>query len=175
MGATRIAIDQGLPAKLLSLVKDRLPNAMNLEPELRRMWMAAAFLVDFDDSRKAVETFCDESPENLWSLRSVIQPDRTRKWRQISLNQYAMIVQKFSRHWPPIPYPHSTSRGDTNGWNATEFIRSCIAAIGGDTNENASLILDSLVADPNVTAYLDQLKHVRAQQRKKRLDSEFNS
>jgi hypothetical protein len=166
------AIEQGNPNEFLTLIKDRLQYAARLEPDVRRMWMAAAFLVDFDGHRKALETFCDESRDNLWSLRSVVQPERSRHWRPISLEQYELIVQKFSHQWPPSSFPRS-GWGDTNAWNGTEFIRSCINAIGVDASEKASIVLDRLVDHPNVAAYVDQLKHVRAQQRRKRRDNEF--
>jgi hypothetical protein len=166
------AIEQGSARDFLTLVKDRLQNAAMPDPDVRRMWMAAAFFVDLEGNRKAVEAFCDESRDNLWPLRSIVQPERSRQWKSISLEQCELIVLKFGYQWPPNSFPRS-GWGDTNPWNASEFIRSCINAIGADESEKASTILDRLVDHPNAVAYVDQLKHVRTQQRRKRRDNEF--
>ncbi len=75
--------------------------------------------------------------------------------------------------WPPAGFPFGGSHGDENDWQASEFIGQAITAIGADTSQVATDTLDRLAIDSRIAAYRDQIKHVRAQQQRLRLDSEY--
>ncbi len=100
-----------------------------------------------------------------------VRSDR-RAIKPVSIQQLEFVVRTFADKWPPVRHP-SSSWGDTHPWNATEFIRGCINAIGSNSTEDASASLDRLISTSGVKQYLDQLKHVRSQQLRLRRDAEF--
>jgi hypothetical protein len=170
----QMAIAHGLLTDVRDLVRERLSSLQNLEISLQRMWMSAAFLVDFEGSRETFSGFISSDKDHLWSIGDLIRRDRHegRSLSIMSIQQREFIVRTFGGQWPPAPRPSSSS-GDKNPWNATEFIRGSISAIGADPSEEASASLDRLMSDQHLQPYLDHIKHTRAQQLRLRRDAEF--
>ena len=114
-----------------------------------------------------------EDRNHIWAFRQVARFNRAAGARRsISIRQLQFLVQQFGAVWPPVPHPRS-SWGENHPWNASEFIRSCISSIGLDSSDEASRILDDMAEDAGLTEYQEQIRHVRAQQRKLRRDTDF--
>ena len=90
------AIQHARSDEVTALIRERLTTTSEMEAEVRRMWMSAAFLVDFDANREGVSAFCDEDRNNLWSLRNLIRPDRSEQWKPISTRQLEFVISKFA-------------------------------------------------------------------------------
>lgn len=157
-----------------SVIQERLSGIHHGEIPIQRIWMAAAFQADFANCVNAVVKFFGADRDHLWSLRDAVRPDRGERIviKQTSIPQLEFVVLTFADKWPPVPHPTS-SWGDEHPWSATEFIRSCINAIGANPTEEASTSLERLISATDTRAYSDQLKHVRAQQLRLRRDAEF--
>jgi hypothetical protein len=170
----QMAIEHSPSRDVQNLVRRKLSENQDAETEIQRIWMAAAFLVDFSNSEEVFAKFFNSDRDHLWSLREMVRPDRSerRVIKPVSIQQLEFVVRTFADKWPPVRHP-SSSWGDTHPWNATEFIRGCINAIGSNSTGDASASLDRLISVPGVEPYLDQLKHVRAQQLRLRRDTEF--
>jgi hypothetical protein len=170
----QMAIEHSPSREVQNLVREKLSKVQKAEVEIQRIWMAAAFLVDFSNSEEVLAKFFNSDRDYLWSLREMVRPDRyeRRVIKPISVQQLEFVVRTFADKWPPVRHP-SSSWGDTHPWNATEFIRGCINAIGSNSTEDASASLDRLISTSGISPYLDQLKHVRAQQLRLRRDTEF--
>ena len=59
--------------------------------------------------------------------------------------------------------------GDTNPWDATDYLNGLIARLGEDTSDEAALALEAL-RDMAADGYTDRIKAVLAEQRRKRVE-----
>lgn len=158
--------------QLKALIHERIASLKPDQSELRPLWMAALFLTDFETSEIELRAFCNKDPAHIWAIRALVRVGRQERWRPLSIRQLEFIVEQFAERWPPAEHPSST-RGDQNAWDATEFIRTAIGSIGIDSSEEASEALARLVASSYTVTYRDQIKHVRAQQQRLRRDTEY--
>ena len=127
----RNAIEHGLSTHVLPLLRERSSSLQAFEASNQRMWMSAAFLVDFENSKEAFSTFFQGDRNHIWALRELIRKRGHEHGTLVplSIQQREFIVLTFGGLWPPAPRP-SSSAGDTNPWNAHEFISGMINAIG---------------------------------------------
>ena len=169
----QICLHEGSQLPLADLVTARLTDASKLDPVERRMWTAAAFILDLPDWQDHIAAFADSDKSLLWSIKDLIRPDSFENRRlPLTVGQREFIVQKFSPQWPVAEHPSSTWSGGDNPWDATEFINFCIDAIGANPSSEASDALDRLSQSTAALAYGERIKHVRAQQRRLRRDKE---
>ena len=157
------------------LIDDRTSEIDSMEDDIKRVWISANVYAETPRSKELVSRFSKTDKSLIWSLRDTLQPDRhegPRTLRSPSTSQLEIIVDSFANLWPPASHPTS-SWGDTNTWNATEFLRRCIDALGAFSTEEASAVLDRLLKSSNTHFYQDQIKHVRAQQLRLRRDKEY--
>jgi hypothetical protein len=169
-----ICLHRGMPASLVGVVRNRLIDLSKSEDKFRRLWVAAAFIVDLPEFQETVGATAQTDGSLLWAIRDLIRPDRFGN-RQLPLNiaQLEFIVERFSPLWSVASAPSSGWSGDTNPWDATEFINSCIDELGTIANTEASSALDRLASTPSVAAYANRVKHVRTEQRRLRRDREY--
>jgi hypothetical protein len=156
-----------------AIVHQRVGALKSDEVELRPLWMAALFFIDFQDSELALKAFCDEDRAHLWALRGVIRSDNGERWLPVSIRQLEFIVEQSVERWPPAAFPRGGSWGDENDHDAAEFIRAAIRSVGANSSREASEALDRLVACSGAARYRDEIKHVRAQQQRLRRDTEY--
>jgi len=159
---------------LKPVVLNRVSEPAAMEDWQRELWIPAAFLLDLEECRATIESFCDEDANRLWAIRAIIRPDRngSRPWPKLSAQQLAFVVRKFAAHWPPNARPRS-GFGDTDPYSAQMLIGSCIDAIGASETDDALAVLDDLAAEPRAASYHERIKHVRAQHRRAKRDREF--
>jgi hypothetical protein len=156
-----------------AIVQQRVGALRPDQVALRPLWMAALFLIDFQNSELALAAFCDEDPAHLWALRGVIRSDNGERWLPLSIRQLEFIVERFAQRWPPAALPHGGSWGDENAHDAAEFIRAAIRSVGADSSREASEALDRLTECSAAAGYRDEIRHVRAQQLRLRRDTEY--
>jgi hypothetical protein len=82
-------------------------------------------------------------------------------------------VREFSAVWPVVDRPQSGWVGGEEPHEAAECISKCITALGSDTSDEAAAALSRLAQLQ--TSYSDQIKHVRASQRRAQLDSKYQT
>lgn len=133
----------------------------------------ALFLIDFQHSADQVAAFCAEDPAHLWAIRAVSRSDSSDGWKSLSLRHLEFVVDQFAECWPPEHHPSGGWSGDENPWDAAEFIRAAIGALGADNSGAASEVLNRLADNPRAAAYRDEIKHVRARQQRLRRDTEY--
>jgi hypothetical protein len=170
----QIAIEHAQLNDLQALVRERVSEISTFGGAIRRMWMSAAFLLDFERYKERLRNFFGSDRDHLWCLKEVLQPDRheRRVHRVKSVPQLEFIILTFADKWPPVPHP-SSSWGTNHPWDATEFINSCIDAIGANPSEEATISLERIISCPAAEAYSDRINHTRALQRRLRRDTEF--
>jgi len=172
----RTAIEHGLRNDLRTLVRDRLSNLAGFNPSIQRVWISAAFVVDFDSCKDRCSAYFETDKNCLWTVAELIESehDSPHTGSMLATEQREFIVLTFGSAWPSVGRP-SSSIGDANPWNASDFIRASINALGANPSIKASESLDRLVSATNIYSYHDQIKHIRAQQLRLRRDAEFRT
>ncbi|MCE1236110.1 MAG: hypothetical protein LWW93_07095 [Hyphomicrobiales bacterium] len=143
-------------------------RALALTDERRRNWDAVQVIVDFAAARDRLLGTVD--PDLLWHLRDRSGGDRhsDRAPIELTAEQLQWIIETFRGLWPVVGHPLS-GYGDTNPWDATDYLNGLIARLGEDTSDKATRALEAL-RDTPTDGYTDRIKAVLAEQRAKRVE-----
>jgi len=134
-------------------------------------WLAIEVVVRFDAVQPDLAGVAQKNPEFIWTLRDRIQLERRGRTVPIGVEQAAWIIREFRTAWPYATLEGS-GRGDTNDYDATNFLRGLIDRLANDTSLEASNALTQLVAQTS-DSYSDLIRHMAAQQRQKRAEESF--
>lgn len=137
-----------------------------------RLWLAVGLLVDFERAAAALADAPIEK-ELLWDLRARIKSERTGS-SVISLTpaQESWIISTFRTLWPQTSYPLGGWVGDTNAWDATEFIQYAIAQLGNDLSAEAHRMLRELRDAPE-DGYTDRIKIALAEHQQALVEADY--
>lgn len=163
LGQLEVLLDVGVQRRVLGLTDS---------DERRRNWDAVELLVNFETARTRLGD--EPEPELLWHLRARLgerRRDGTNRMK-LTVNQSAWIVRAFRAAWPVAGRPGSVSVGDTNAWDATEYIHTTISRLGDDPSDTAIEALDTL-RDAAPDGYTETLRYIAAEQRRKRAEAEY--
>ncbi|TIL73167.1 MAG: hypothetical protein E5Y70_17530 [Mesorhizobium sp.] len=136
-------------------------------------WLSLDFLVDFADRETDLAAAADEDREFLWFIRNRVAREREDPEPRLSIAQRAFVIERFSHVWPRAGRPSGSSSGDTNPWDATEFIERMGYGLGGDPSPQATAALERLIGIAHLS-YTDALRHALALQRRGRRDYEYS-
>lgn len=158
---------------LRMLLNDR--RRQNLSDERRRNWDAVQLIVEFDVARERLKDRIE--PMLLWHVRA---RSRGRRYGDsaneaatfLSIQQLAWMIETFRSVWPLTDRPNAVTSGDTNPWDAGDYIRSLISRLGAEVSSEAVAALDRLRDAPD-DSYTWLLRTVAAEQRQKRADEEY--
>jgi hypothetical protein len=137
------------------------------------MWLSLDFMADFADREADLRQAAADNPDFLWNVRLVITPPAGSRLTSLSAEQLGFIVGAFAPSWPYCDRPDRVTRGDDNGWDATDFIKECIAALAAMPTAAARAVLQSLLQTVDA-GYKDELKHALAQQRRVQADHDYS-
>ena len=140
--------------------------------ETMLMWLSADYVVDFENSRAALEEAAADDPGFLWFVRNRVESERHGISSRFSVNQIGFIVQAFGEQWPQFGRPKGVTSGNTNPWDASDFIWRAIHAIASSPAPEATEVLKNLL-DGHASTYDDTIRHAVAIQRKIRRDHEY--
>lgn len=141
--------------------------------EASRTWLSIAFFADFDESRRRLDEAARADPELMWTIRRRGWPSEELGLGQsIGTEQLAWLVRNFRGHFPSAERSPGVSSGDSNPWDATDFLRGMIRRIASDTSDEAISALTELRAESN-DGYLPFIQNACAQQLKARRDASF--
>ena len=131
----------------------------------RLTWLAVQLIVDFDTA--IVGDAKDPPKELLWHFRTQTGSRRSDggvSRAPLSPVQLRWIVQTFRSVWPATETPRS-SEGESNPWDATDFINWAIARIGDDIGDDAVEALGNLKEVED--GYANFVRIVAAEQRRR--------
>ena len=136
-------------------------------------WLSADFAIDFDNRRARLQEATVDDPALLWIIRDRVASRESSRFGKFTVDQLAFIVEGFGTSWKWTDRPTGVATwGNTNPWDATEFIRNTISAIAGRPSPEATEALQRLVGG-YAPSYIDTLKHALAQQLRARRDAEY--
>ncbi|WP_161598972.1 NACHT domain-containing protein [Aidingimonas lacisalsi] len=155
---------------LRGLVVDR--QEREIGDERRRNWQAVALIVDFDAARARLDGAIE--PELIWHLRDRAGHGRRYEGTSIflSVKQLVWIITTFRGQWPEVNRPSGVTAGDTNLWDAAEYIRTLITRLASDVSTEAVAALTTLRDAPE-DSYTWALRMVSSDQRQKQANEGY--
>ena len=160
-------------AALLELLPTRV--SMSVSDERRRNWDAIGLLISFPESRTRLDTKTLIEPELLWHLRGRFGGRRNSPARpQLEVAQLEWAIKTFRANHEFSARPTGITSGDTNPWNATEFLIGLINQLGDSATEAATNALVALRNAPQ-DGYTEALRIAVAEQKRKRVEAEWSA
>lgn len=148
--------------------------ARSLSEDRRRVWDAVALLTDFEAQRDRLTRLAVDDPDWLWTIRRRIGSERGRSVvAPLSVDQLAWLLTTFRRAFPSIQHPSGVSTGDTNPWDASEFLASAGSRLADMTTDRAIAALTAL-RDAPADGYTSYLKVLAAEQRRKHAEGRYS-
>jgi hypothetical protein len=156
---------------LRSFATDRL--AKLLSEDRRRNWDAVAFLTDFEAQRDRLARVAAADPDWIWTLRRRVASDRGRTLSApLSIDQLVWLTTTFRRAFPSVDHPTGVTCGDTNPWDASEFLASIVSRLADMTSDDAIAALNSL-RDAPADSYTTYLRVLSAEQQRKHAEGRY--
>lgn len=141
------------------------------EVERRRSWDAIALLVDFDESAQRLKAIAE--PELLWHIRDLSSGSHGRRFDfSLSTAQLAWIASTFRPIWAPVAHPQGGSSGNTNPWDATDYLLHIMRRLGNEVSSEAIQTI-ALLACATPDAYTDYIKGIASEQARLRVEQSF--
>ncbi|MFJ4430567.1 NACHT domain-containing protein [Pseudomonas sp. NPDC089395] len=141
------------------------------DPERRRNWDAIGLIVDYEPTVARLNASSIE-PELLWHLRSRTAGHFGEAVIDLSPIQLEWIIATLRPRWPKVDRPMGTTSGDTNPWDASNYLTQLIHRLGNDTCEDAVAALARLKSAPT-DGYTETVKIVIAEQSRIRVEAVY--
>lgn len=163
-------LQAGQFATLKGLADRHLSNS-SLDERRKANWQAVALITDFKNRAPEFDTLPAQNPEWLWTLRDRIGGGREHR-RRVDLNPelWAWVVRLFRPLWPMAEHPSGVSMGNTNPWDASDYLVGLIFDLGGDVRDIAIAELASLRDAGD--GYDDLVRRAIAEQAKARAEAD---
>jgi hypothetical protein len=137
----------------------------------QRKWLGIQFLTVAEAANlDTLDYGCD--PTFIWTIRDLFRTDRTLGSTVNRAEKLAWVVGAFRAHWPYVRHPQGVMSGDTNSWDATDFLLDVINELASQTDGVAYSALFGLTGYSD--DYSSYILHAIAQQRKAKRESNFH-
>ena len=167
--------DEVAHADLLALARRVLNGSRSVDEAQRDAWLAVAFVLSPPEHEAAVGARTGEKPEFIFELRSRtgFSRDADGFRAQLPLPQLEFLARLTGAHFPLAGYP-SSSWGDTNPWDASDYVCTLADVISTSSSAAATAALERLVGDPALVSYRQNLLHDLAAQQQRRREVEYD-
>ena len=171
----KVAICDLPSALFIEIAQNAISNKSRTD-ESHVLWHAAGFLAAPAHFGHACEMLEGELPALLvWEMRDFSNFSKRQMGTSLKLTvgQIETILRLTLTLYPRAPYPAGGWTGDRNAWDATDYALKLIAELSADPSIEAANVLRQISNESLASDYVADIKHARAQQRVKRIDSEF--
>lgn len=140
----------------------------------RRNWLAIELLVARDTAIASFEAIGEEDRDIAWHLRHRLIGNKgeTQQVSAMSSQVVSWIIRQLRILWPNTSRPSGATWGNTNPWDASQFLRSLITHLEKSLSEDAALELEALASEAD-DGYSPALRHAAEQQRQARREINF--
>jgi hypothetical protein len=161
--------------ELLELAREIVSGSIAVEAEQRDHWLAVAYFLLPGEFETAVEAEAVARPNLIFLLRDFSGYERHgQQPLGLPVRQLEFLVSVTGRLFPEAPFPSSAWSGDTNPWDASEFMRYLINVISALPSEAATAALARLEVDDRLLSYRPHIRHALANQRARRRETEYD-
>ncbi len=152
----------------------RVPD-QRLAPERRRVWTMVGLILDFERTRAELEASGPIDPDLFWESRERLGYQR-HDASPIPANSplLAWLIQTFRPLFPMRSRPNGGTSGNSNAWDASEFLGALIRRLADDVSDEAIKLLIAFRDAPD-DGYTYQLRVAAAEQRRKRVEAEWSA
>lgn len=166
-----------LPAvheRFLGLTRTVLADTA-LEHHQRDLWLATAYVLSHAAFENDVRKRAAAHPAFIFDLRDKAGfADQGQPTKALPSTMLEFLAQLAGSFFPDTPYPSDGWGGNTNGWDAAEWVRALIGMISASPSEAATAALKRLRDDNRLTSYRPSILHALANQRQRRRDAEYD-
>lgn len=158
--------------RLLEVVRRALEGKANVDAWGH--WLGAAYLLAPDEFHQKVTAYAGEHPGMVWVFRNFCGGGRRRPPQDVpNLSQLEFITRLIAGRYKHCAHPTGVSSGDTNPWDASEFVQSLIDRISSDPSPVATATLRRMRDDPAMESYVAFVKHALAAQQVRSMDASY--
>lgn len=146
-----------------------------LDERRRRNWQAVQLLTNFDHEQDRQRGVGTHDPDFLWVLRERFGGGR--RGGPVAPNPIRLatwIVSEFRKSFPSTYHPVGPSSGETNAWDASDYLRHLINLVGEDVSDEGIHLLTGLLTEVG-DGYSEHLRIVAAEQAAKRADQDHST
>lgn len=166
-----IAVPDAFPA--LRDIARRRRSMSEIESERRLIWDTVGLLIDFDATRTEMEAAGFVPADLLWHVRSRLGSRREEGHRvDVEPDQAFWLLRQFRLRFPMVYRPSGPTSGDSNDWDASEFVSALIRRLGDNVTDEAVAALADLRNDPQ-DLYSDLIRTASAEQKRKRVEADW--
>lgn len=158
---------------LVSLARTAM--ASNLGDRQRDLWLATAYVLDSAAFENDVRQRAAAHPAFIFDLRDKSGfADRGQPTQALSVTMLEFMTRLAGSLFPEASHPPRGWSGDTNAWDAADWVRSLITMISASSSQAATDALERLRDDSQLTSYRPHVLHALANQRQRRRDAEYD-
>jgi hypothetical protein len=145
----------------------------SLSENRRANWNAVAFLTDFEAQRDRLTKVAAADRTWMWAVRRRVASDRGRTLSApLSVDQLVWLMTTFRSAFPNVYHPTGTTSGNTNPWDAAEFLEAAVSRLADMTSDEAIAGLTALRDAPE-DSYTISLRVVAAEQQRKHAERRY--
>ncbi|WFU45875.1 hypothetical protein QA640_44510 (plasmid) [Bradyrhizobium sp. CB82] len=139
-------------------------------------WIAAAYIVAPARFESAVDALVHARPGAIFDLRDFGSGRHAngRKGIALTLSQFEFLARLGGSLNPYASPPSGGWNGDTNAWDASDYVNSLINSISANPSEVATLALSRLEAEPALASYKPFILNAKAQQKERRREADYD-
>jgi hypothetical protein len=144
-----------------------------LSEDRRRNWNAVAFLADFEAQHGRLAKVAAADPAWFWAVRRRVASDRGRTFSTpLSVDQLVWLTTTFRSAFPSVNHPSGVTTGNTNPWDASEFLGSIVSRLADMTSDDAIAALTALREAP-ADSYTPYFRVLAAEQQRKHTERRY--
>jgi hypothetical protein len=160
--------------RLLALAQTVLAGSV-VEQRQRDLWLATAYVLSPAAFESDVRQRAAAHPAFVFDLRDKSGfARRSEPAQPLPLPMVEFMARLGGGLFRDTSHPSSGWSGDTNAWDAADWVRSLISAISASPSEAATEALERLRDDSQFVSYQPHVLHALANQRQRRRDSEYD-
>jgi hypothetical protein len=168
----------GVHSDLLQLAREVLSGRVAVDQQQRDHWLASAYFLSPPEFEAEVEREAEQRPGLIFLLRDLTGYERHSggHWHAVTLplNQLEFLARLTGSVFPDAASPSVAWSGDTNHWDASEFVRRLVNVISAAPTDPATAALVRLEAAPRLASYQLHIRHSLESQRQRRRDAAYD-
>ena len=161
---------------LLQLAREVLSGRVTVDQLQRDRWLASAYFLSPPEFQAEVEREVDQRPGIIFLLRDLSGYERRSGGHAVTLplNQAEFLARLTGSVFPDAHSPSEAWSGDTNAWDASEFMHHLVNAISAVPTDAATAALVRLEGVPGLASYQMHIRHSLASQRQRRRQAAYD-
>lgn len=158
--------------KFEALIRAAAIRTGKTDKKRQSQWDAVSLIVDFKAAAERLGQSAVE-PDLLWQLRRCTG-GRYGDGNKVALcpAQIEWIVTAFRPAWPAAGRPNTSTSGDTNIWDASEYLFHLVGRLGNDPSTESVSALERIRSAP-VDGYSETVRVVAAEQARIRVETNY--